>query len=448
MGVRLTVLKTGAGSERASGMRQMIRSEFRYRALAAAGVLAALGAMAPTVLAQGEAGLDDAPFIRVVDGDDEIRLETAVREFSPPDVSMPTVYLAGAVHIGRPEFYKELQAILDDKDVVLFEGVKPPGAGDVLAGEDDADRVRLTTRRVTFVGAAVEQHKAVDGLYPERLSDLSNTIEAHVLRAIGDAPVDAWGNPLVYTTGRDGWRTTMDVVSYGADGEPGGDGFDADIAFSDQEAFDAEAMFEKGEGIQSQLAASLGLVFQLDEMDHNGENWRNSDMSMDEIMDLLDASGVSGDELFSTLSGDSWQAKILGFFLKFLGSSKSSQAMMKIVLLDMLSMADEILENAPGGMGELMAVLINDRNAVVMEDLRGVIEEEPQVRTVAIIYGAGHLADLQEQIVEMGYEPADERWLTSISVKPSETGMTPGFISYYRSQLKRMMKQSIEAQSR
>jgi general secretion pathway protein G len=38
---------------------------------------------------------------------------------------------------------------------------------------------------------------------------------------------DPWGNPYVYVN--PGLHGEIDVLSYGADGKPGGDGFDADI---------------------------------------------------------------------------------------------------------------------------------------------------------------------------------------------------------------------------
>ena len=40
-------------------------------------------------------------------------------------------------------------------------------------------------------------------------------------------PKDPWGNPYVYVN--PGLHGEIDVLTYGADGKPGGDGFDADI---------------------------------------------------------------------------------------------------------------------------------------------------------------------------------------------------------------------------
>ena len=81
-----------------------------------------------------------APYTRVVESADgsSVSLEMAVREFAPGKDGQPRVFLAGAVHIGDQSFYEKLQAFLDQKDLVLFEGVKPPGS-------DGASSRQLTT---------------------------------------------------------------------------------------------------------------------------------------------------------------------------------------------------------------------------------------------------------------------------------------------------------------
>ncbi len=48
---------------------------------------------------------------------------------------------------------------------------------------------------------------------------------------LAQLPADPWGNPYVYR--EPGESGTYDLVSLGADGQPGGDGLDADIAHRD-----------------------------------------------------------------------------------------------------------------------------------------------------------------------------------------------------------------------
>jgi general secretion pathway protein G len=44
-----------------------------------------------------------------------------------------------------------------------------------------------------------------------------------------DVPLDAWGRPYLYKYPSDGHGESPDLVSLGADGQPGGEGYDADI---------------------------------------------------------------------------------------------------------------------------------------------------------------------------------------------------------------------------
>jgi general secretion pathway protein G len=41
-------------------------------------------------------------------------------------------------------------------------------------------------------------------------------------------PNDPWGNPYIYRSPGEGGRE-FDIISYGRDGQPGGEGFNADI---------------------------------------------------------------------------------------------------------------------------------------------------------------------------------------------------------------------------
>jgi hypothetical protein len=63
----------------------------------------------------------------------------------------------------------------------------------------------------------IEQYNVDNGEYPDSLADVA-----------GAATQDAWGNPLAYK--KPGSGNDYDLISYGADGEPGGDELNADIS--------------------------------------------------------------------------------------------------------------------------------------------------------------------------------------------------------------------------
>lgn len=428
-----------------------------WKRWALAGVLAA----APLAWAQPEPKPEPAqkqpadqptttvePYQRITEdrNGEVVKLEMAVREFAPPKPGMPKVYLAAAIHIGDKEFYQSLQEFLDAQDVVLFEGVKPPGAGDAAkdeADKTDQEKVESSKRRARFLAMAVERYHAKQGKLPSDLAELIAGSEARIAGLLKSSTTDAWGHPLTYTLipGAGDTPDKFDIVSLGADGKVGGEGPAADLKFSDQKPLSKPETGDRSEGIQSKLAKSMGLVFQLDAMDHNKPNWRNSDLSIDQVQARLDKAGASGDVLFKALDGSSMFGQFAGLLLGFLGSSPQSQAMLRASMMEMLSRADELLDQAPGKMGAMMGVLLEDRNAVVLEDLKDVIAE-PAVKSIAVIYGGGHLPSMQRHLVEdLGYRPVGDTWRAAMQVDAKSVGMSAAQLR----QMRQMISRSIES---
>ena len=64
-----------------------------------------------------------------------------------------------------------------------------------------------------------------------------------------------------------------------------------------------------------------------------------------------------------------------------------------------------------------MKVIVVDRNQEVFKDLAKVLAEEPGVKSIAIFYGAGHLADMEKRLTkDMGFAFRDDRWFTAMSL--------------------------------
>ncbi|MCH7792235.1 MAG: hypothetical protein IID31_08150, partial [Planctomycetes bacterium] len=124
-------------------------------------VMVACAIFAGTASAQIEDAVEPGAFIRVVEDEQAgtLRLEIAIREYAMRHGPGPAVSLAGAVHIADAGFYEQLQAYLDALDVVLFEGVKPPGAGEYPIEATDARRAQLTKRRIRFVATVVAVYR-------------------------------------------------------------------------------------------------------------------------------------------------------------------------------------------------------------------------------------------------------------------------------------------------
>jgi hypothetical protein len=411
-----------------------------------------------SLLASSAPGAQPASYVRVIDADDgTIQLQVAVRTLTPPVAEGapgpggPVVYLAGAVHIADAPFYDALQEFLDAQDLVLFEGVKPPGAGRDLAAASDEERITQTQRRLRFLATASAQYRAEHGAAPATLDELAAGMDGRLAGLVSASRLDAWGRPIELAAlpeAKSKRSSGVDLVSLGADGLPGGDGPDADLRFSDQKGLSAQERGQGDAGIQEQLAEALGLEFQKDGVDWTKANWRNSDMSMDEIMDRLDANNGGGDAIFSVLQGGSFMGKVAGLALKLIGMSPTSRTMAKLMIAEMLGQAEDLLTASPGVEG-LMQVIIHDRNAVVVEDLRRVIADEPEVRTIAIFYGAGHLVDLEERIcAELGYTPGTDQWHTAMTVDPAEAGLTPAQAAPMRAMIRKTIQDQVAAAKR
>ena len=59
---------------------------------------------------------------------------------------------------------------------------------------------------------------------------------------------------------------------------------------------------------------------------------------------------------------------------------------------------------------------------------------------IGIIYGAGHMADLEARILgELGYEPADGGWLTAMRVDLDESGISPMEMDFIRTSIRQQL---------
>jgi general secretion pathway protein G len=100
-----------------------------------------------------------------------------------------------------------------------------------------ADRARVTATRAQIGSfmSALETYKMDVGLFPTTEQGLqvlrmrpSNMPQWAGPYLAKDVPLDPWGRPYVYRyPGENG--EDPEIVSYGADGQPGGEGINADV---------------------------------------------------------------------------------------------------------------------------------------------------------------------------------------------------------------------------
>ncbi len=387
------------------------------------------------------------PYTRVTERPDgDIVLEMCTRTFESKNPDAPRIHMVSAIHIADKPYYSAMQELLNGYDTVLFEGVKPAGLDPIDPGLDDESKVKATKERLDLLVSIAQMYRVAHGHYPSGYADLTKSEDRRIASLVSSIRTDAWGNNIAT---RNSLRIVDDVksaqieyVSYGADGEEGGEGINADIISASDPVNPDEAPAQSPEGIQTQLANALRVSFQLDEMDTTNPGWINADMDVNQLQHALSEYGEDSTAILSMLDGESFGAKIAGFVLNFVARSPQLSSMMKLVMMDMLAFAEE--SDLLAEQGEAMhQVIVEGRNQVVIEYLIDTIEQQPQHDDIAIFYGAGHMAGLEESLIEMGYRPAGDHWAPAMVVNPKETGLSEMQVKMMRNMIKSSLQQQM-----
>lgn len=214
-----------------------------------------------------------------------------------------------------------------------------------------------------------------------------------------------------------------------------------------------------GYSMQSALAKSLGLVFQLDAIDYDRTNFLNSDLSVLQIQRLLlndpdaqpAAPGEKGrsspafDMLLQIMDGSSFLGSIAKWAIQMVGLDPQMQATTKYVLIEALGgLKGDFgeIRGLPPDMANLLKILIQARNQNVLDDLKTESANVPPGGSIAIFYGTGHMPNLEEHITnELHYRPDGEIWFTAFSVDLRKTGLSPGELEWTRNLIKAQMEQ-------
>lgn len=265
-----------------------------------------------------------------------------------------------------------------------------------------------------------------DGDFYDKLQELVDSHDVVLFEGVGDHP-----DPNAGADDEDGhaalpvWRWDLGVAAMMGDPE--------------STEVDEEP---PADGIQKQLANTLGLTFQLEEMDSRRPNWRNSDMSLNEVRDKIAESGDNADMIFSMLDGSSVMAQMMGVMLNIIERFPGASVRMKVLMMETLASAEDLLMMGGGPLGEnVMKVIIEDRNQVVIDDLKALLAERgDEIESVAVLYGAGHLQDMEERLIDqLGYTYDSTRWLTAMMVDLNAAGIDEGEMRMWRTMLRQQM---------
>lgn len=389
-------------------------------------------------------------YIRLAEGEGRVALEIALRTFEHATAG-PPITLAGVAHVADREYYHELQRRLDMHHLVLYEGVGPLWAK-LPPDADDRFRAEATRDRLRALRIAIESSERA-GRPVETPEDLFRGRASYDARLLRTASVDAWRRP--YLQIREGGRL-VDLVSLGADGEPGGEGPARDLRLSDLPPL-LDAELGQSDGIQARLARAAGLVFQLDAIWYDQPHWRNSDTTGEALAFALAGldpararpgdgapAADGGDALFDTLRGRGFAGRIASVALRLFGASPRSRAMLRLVLIETLARAEGLMDAAGGapGLERMMTVLLAQRNEIVLNDLRASIEHD---RTdphhgIAVFYGAAHLPEMHDALKQLGYRETRVEWLAAIVVEADGEAFTPEQLAGARGMIAGMLE--------
>lgn len=206
--------------------------------------------------------------------------------------------------------------------------------------------------------------------------------------------------------------------------------------------------------LQWTLARSLGLAFQLQAINYRRPHFRNSDLSVPELQKLLveglseaDASRHAAELaiLLQIMDGRSLLGALVNFGVRLLGTSPKLQALAKLTLIETIAQLEgdlAQLQGLPPEMKKLMQVLIESRNATVLKDLKAELKKRRPARSISILYGAGHMPDLERRLrQDLKYRPAEARWLTAMAVDSAAAGVSEAEMRFVQGLVKWQMRE-------
>lgn len=174
--------------------------------------------------------------------------------------------------------------------------------------------------------------------------------------------------------------------------------------------------------VQNGLKTMLEIEHQLERIDYTRPNFVHADFSPDEFMKSMENRNEGFAQLYfrmigqalaqqsqQSAQGESTDLDILGALL-----SQDRPRRLKIALAKQFESLEEALVGLSGPEG---STLITERNKRALEVLRK--QQKLGKRRIGIFYGAGHLSDMHERLVnEFGLTPIGIEWLEAWDLRP------------------------------
>jgi hypothetical protein len=398
-------------------------------------------------------------------------LQTALKTLKPRSGKGPTIYLVSVAHIGEASYYAAIQKHLNLYDLVLYEGVGTPPFRTEIAKESK-DPVAWTRSALIYLRDMAVWYRKEMGSLPDDIRKLRLAVKLHQpkdLAWVDRVRTNAWGKPIVLGLE----NGVCSLQSLGRDGKIGGIGPDADLTVK----LSVTTRRSDAGGLQRRLANSLNLEFQIDLIDYSKPTFVNSDMGMVKLQEVISGKvtpTAPPDSIQSTVIPDPAKTKptpskpnnefkklltvmqggnpaiewLSSLGEGILSRSEEGREMVKWVLCEILTAAEVMMENLAkskskelAGTAKMMRVLIRDRNAIVITDLKRYMKEKPRLASVAIFYGAGHMRDIEARLEkELNYAAHGTEWLTAFQADRKKAGITPEQARSIRETISKQLK--------
>ncbi|MFM7134751.1 MAG: hypothetical protein ACKO0W_10585, partial [Planctomycetota bacterium] len=137
-----------------------------------------------------------------------------------------------------------------------------------------------------------------------------------------------------------------------------------------------------------------------------------ADLSMEDMLDRLWSRGERSWTLEMLSKPSGFQQGLIRFLLSFVSKSP---AFKRTVIESLASASSD--GSRLGGMGEVEErLIIDERNDAVLDRLEAILAQPSPPRSIAIFYGAGHMADFERKLAErFGFLPGEPEWFETMS---------------------------------
>lgn len=180
---------------------------------------------------------------------------------------------------------------------------------------------------------------------------------------------------------------------------------------------------------QTYIGQFLELEFQKDGLNYSRSWWKPADVSIEELQGLMQQKGVNFFDILTMAQSQDMEKQANQLYASMLNNF-SAILLGKPITIAAKETFAELLSSQMGMMtpntnskndtlsrsSKLMEILILCRNDKAFQCTKDVMKV-PQVKTIAIFYGAGHNNDLERRLIEEGFELYKEEWLIAWDIK-------------------------------